>query len=296
MKILLTGSNGQLGQEIFKLKPKDIEVINPNSSEFNLTNLNSCKKQIFDLKPTWMINCAAYTDVEKAEKENKLSKQINSYAPKEFSKVINKIGSNLLHISSDYVFDGKQSTPYKENQETNPLSYYGYTKALGEKLIAKNINNIERASILRTSGLIGPVGKNFVITMLKLHAEKKTISVVADQICAPTRSKDLAKAVWQIIKYKKSKKLPFIMHWSDAGIASWFDIANEIGNLGLQLGILKRKAIVKPLKSEEYISLAKRPKFSLLDIKQTSDLLEMKPLDWRENLEYILRDYKRLNY
>lgn len=296
MKILLTGSNGQLGQEIFKLKPKDIEVINPNSTEFNLTNLNSCKEQIFDLKPNWIINCAAYTNVEKAEKENKLSKQINSYAPKEFSKVINQIGSNLLHISSDYVFDGKQNTPYKENQETNPLSYYGYTKALGEKLIAKNINNIERASILRTSGLIGPVGRNFVITMLKHHAEKKTISVVADQICAPTRSKDLAKAVWQIIKYKKSKKLPFIMHWSDAGIASWFDIANEIGNLGLKLGILKRKAIVKPITTEEYISLAKRPKFSLLDIKQTSDLLEMKPLDWRENLEYILRDYKRLNY
>ncbi len=296
MRILLTGSNGQLGREILKLKPKDIEVINPNSSEFNLRNLNNCKKQIFDLKPNWIINCAAYTDVEKAEKENKLSKQINSYAPKEFSKAINKIGSNLLHISTDYVFDGTQSKPYKENQETNPLSYYGYTKALGEKLIAKNINNLESASILRTSGLIGPEGKNFLITMLKLHAEKKTINVVSDQICAPTRSKDLAKAVWQIIKYKKSKKLPFIMHWSDAGIASWFDIANEIGNLGLKLGILKRKATVKPLKSEEYISLAKRPKFSILDIKQTSDLLEMEPLDWKENLEYILQDYKRINY
>ena len=292
----MTGYNGQLGREILKLKPKDIEVINPNSSEFNLRNLNNCKKQIFDLKPNWIINCAAYTDVEKAEKENKLSKQINSYAPKEFSKAINKIGSNLLHISTDYVFDGTQSKPYKENQETNPLSYYGYTKALGEKLIAKNINNLESASILRTSGLIGPVGKNFLITMLKLHAEKKTINVVSDQICAPTRSKDLAKAVWQIIKYKKSKKLPFIMHWSDAGIASWFDIANEIGNLGLKLGILKRKATEKPLKSEEYISLAKRPKFSILDIKQTSDLLEMEPLDWKENLEYILQDYKRINY
>ena len=132
--------------------------------------------------------------------------------------------------------------------------------------------------------------------MFKLHSEKKTISVVSDQICAPTRSKNLAKAVWQIIKYKESKKLPFIMHWTDAGIASWFDIANEIGNLGLKLGILKRKAIVKPLKSEEYISLAKRPKFSILDIKQTSDLLEMEPIDWKENLEYILRDYKRINY
>lgn len=296
MKILLTGSNGQLGREILKLKPKNFEVIKPNSDEFNLINLDNCKKQIINLKPTWIINCAAYTDVEKAEKETKLSKQINSYAPREFSKVINKIDSNLIHISSDYVFDGEQNRPYKENQKTNPLSYYGYTKALGEELIAKNINNLEKASILRTSGLIGPVGKNFVITMLKLHAEKETINVVADQISVPTRSKDLAKAVWQIIKYKKSKKLPFIMHWSDAGIASWYDIANEIGYLGLKLGILKRKAIVKPITAEEYISLAKRPKYSILDIKQTSDLLEMEPLDWKENLEYILQDYKRINY
>ena len=296
MKILLTGSTGQLGREILKLKPKNIEVTKPNSNEFNLTNLNNCKKQIINLKPDWIINCAAYTDVEKAEKETKLSKQINSYAPKEFSRAINKIDSNLLHISSDYVFDGEQNTPYKEKQKTNSLSYYGYTKALGEELIAKNINNLEKASILRTSGLLGPMGKNFVITMLKLHAEKETINVVSDQIIAPTRSKDLAKAVWQIIKYKKSKKLPFIMHWSDAGFASWFDIANEIGNLGLKLGILKRKAIIKPIKSTDHTSIAKRPRYSLLDINQTSDLLEMKPLDWKVNLENILTEYKKINF
>ena len=296
MKILLTGSSGQLGREIINLKPKNIELLTPKVYELNLSNLKNCENYIENEKPNWIINCGAFTDVEKAEKETELSKRVNSYAPEAITKAINKINSNLLHISSDYVFDGAQNKPYNENQKNNPLSYYGYTKALGEELIAKNIKNLEKATILRTSWIIGPVGKNFVIKMLKLHSERKYISVVSDQISAPTRSRDLARACWQIVKLKKAKKLPFIMHWSDAGIASWYEIAVEVGKIGINLGLLERKAKVKPIKSEEYPSLAKRPRYSLLNSHQSSELLEMKPRHWKDNLKEILKDLKSRNF
>lgn len=296
MKILLTGSSGQLGREIINLAPNNIELVAPKRNELNLSDLKMIENKIITEKPNWIINCGAFTDVEKAEKETELSKRINSHAPEAFTKALNKINSNLLHISSDYVFDGDQNRPYKENQKRNPLSHYGYTKALGEELISKNINNLDNATILRTSWLIGPLGENFVLKMLKLHSEKESISVVSDQISVPTRSRDLAKACWQIVRLKKSKKLPFIMHWSDAGIASWYDVAVEIGNLGIKLGILKKKAIIKPIKSQEYNSQAKRPRYSLLSTQQTAELLEMKPNNWKDNLERILIDFKSKNF
>ncbi len=296
MKILLTGSTGQLGREIINLAPNNIDLITPKRNELNLSDVKMVENTIMIEKPNWIINCGAFTDVEKAEKETELSKRVNSHAPEAFTKALNKINSNLLHISSDYVFDGNQNRPYKENQKRNPLSYYGYTKALGEELISKNINNLDNATILRTSWLIGPVGKNFVLKILKLHSEREYICVVSDQISVPTRSRDLAKACWQIVRLKKSKKLPFIMHWSDAGIASWYDIAVEIGNLGIKLGLLKKKAIVKPIKSEEYTSLAKRPRYSLLSTQESAELLEMKPKHWKENLKEILIDFKSRNF
>lgn len=295
MKILLTGATGQLGHEILKTTPKEIEIINPGRDELDLSDYESCKKIVLKTRPDWIINCGAYTAVDAAEKDFQICKKINSFAPQAFSEVINETNSKLLQISTDFVFNGEQNFPYQENQEKKPLSEYGKSKALGEELIEKNIKNIENANILRTSWVISPRGKNFILTMLKLHSEKESISVVYDQIGSPTSAKELSKVCWQIIKFRKTKKLPFILHWSDAGVASWYDLAIAVGEIGLELGLIEKKAFVNPIKTKDYPLPARRPKYSILDTQNTSRLLEMSPSHWRINLYDILNEYKKIN-
>lgn len=293
MKILLTGGSGQLGQEILKSKPKAVEIISPTRKQLDLSDYKSCIKTVIDSEPDWIINCGAYTQVDDAEKNFTLSQQINSYAPAAFVEVVNKINTNLLHISTDFVFDGNQNFPYNESQKRNPLSQYGASKALGEELIEKNIQNIEKATILRTSWVISPRGRNFVLTMLKLHSEKDSINVVSDQIGSPTSANDLAKACWKIIELKKKEKLPQILHWSDSGVASWYDLAVAVGDIAMDLKIIEKKASVNPISTSEYPTPAKRPRYSILNTSKTSKLLRLKPNYWRENLRSILIEYQQ---
>ena len=295
MKILLTGGSGQVGQEILKCKPKEIQIISPSKSTLDLSDYNACKKIVKDHKPDWIINCGAYTSVDGAEKDIELSFKINSFAPKAFVETINETSGNLLQLSTDYVFDGEQNFPYEVNQDKNPVSQYGKSKALGEELIEKNIKDIENATILRTSWVISPKGKNFILTILKLHSEKEYIKVVSDQIGATTSARELSKVCWKIVELKKKNKLPFILQWADAGIASWFDIAVAVGEIGIDLGILKKKAYVYPISSKEYPTLAKRPKYSLLNTSKTSKYLKIQANHWRENLVNILTEYKNSN-
>ena len=295
MKVLLTGGSGQVGQEILNFKPKDIQIISPSRHKLDLSDYNACKKIVKDYKPDWIINCGAYTSVDGAEKDIELSSKINSFAPKAFAEAINEINGNLLQLSTDYVFDGEQNFPYEVNQKKNPISQYGQSKALGEELIEKNIKNIENATILRTSWVISPRGKNFILTMLKLHTEKEYIKVVSDQIGSPSCSRDLSKVCWKIVEMKKKSKLPFILQWSDAGIASWFDIAVAVGEIGFDLGILKKKAYVYPIYSYQYPTAAKRPKYSLLNTCETSKYLKIQANHWRENLVNLLTEYKYAN-
>ena len=292
MKVLLTGGSGQVGQEIIKSKPEEIKIITPSRKKLDLSDYIACKKFVNDHKPDWIINCGAYTNVDEAEKNIQLSQKINSYAPAAFAEAINEINTNLLHISTDFVFDGNQNIPYTENQTRNPLSQYGSSKALGEELIEKKINTIEKATILRTSWVISPVGKNFILTMLRLHSQKETIKVISDQIGCSTSAGELAKVCWRIIELKKKKKLPFILHWSDAGVASWFDIAVAVGEIAKELDINKKEAFVLPINTSEYPTPAQRPKYSLLDTKHTSSLLDINPIHWRKNLKNILIEYK----
>ena len=293
MKVLLTGGSGQVGQEIIKYKPKKVDLIYPDRKQLDLSNYESCKKIFRENRPDWVINCGAYTAVDDAEKEFSICKKINSYAPKAFTEAINEINGNLLQLSTDYVFDGKQNYPYKENQNKNPLSKYGFSKSLGEELIKKNIKNIKNATILRTSWVISPRGKNFILKMLKLHSERKSINVVSDQIGSPTSAADLGKVCWEIIKFKHKKNLPFIMHWCDEGIASWFDIADAIGDIAKELKIIEKKAMINPINSTEYLTLAKRPNYSVLDTLNTVKLLDIKPINWKKNLRKILIEYQQ---
>ena len=286
MKILLTGSQGQLGKSIAKSRPNSIELIQLNRKEFNLLDQEKCKKVIREVKPNWIINCAAYTNVDLAEKEYKIAHNINSLAPSFLSACIKEVKGKLLHISTDYVFDGKKAKPYDPFDKTNPLNKYGLSKAKGEKNLLNYNNNI----ILRTSWLYSSFGHNFVQTMLKLHNSKgkvnENLKVIHDQISAPTSTNSLSRLCWEIITqdYQISPENQ-ILHWRDGGVTSWYDFAIAIGDIANKKNILKYYAKVIPIKSKDYILPAQRPLYSLLDIEKTEKRFNIISNHWIYELE-----------
>jgi len=298
MKVLITGSNGQLGRSLLKSKPKSIEVIATNSTNFNLLKINECKEFLIESKPDWIINAGAYTAVDLAESEPNKAMSINGVAPTELAKTIKKIGGKILQISTDFVFDGNSKSPYKPIDEPNPINIYGKTKLCGERGIQEVLNNTNQYLIIRTSWVMGPIGRNFAITMLNLHKSKDNISVVSDQIGCMTSTLSLSKICWLIIEKNnlQYEKESGILHWSESGVSSWFDIATEIGDLALSIKLLEKSAKVIPISSEEYITKAKRPKFSLLDCKSTKKLLNIENRYWRYSLLEILKEIKLRNF
>jgi len=296
MKVLITGSNGQLGMALLSSKPKNIEVIAPNSKEFNLLNIKDCKKFLIKIKPDWIINAGAYTAVDLAESEPNKARIINGEAPTELAKTIKQIGGKFLQISTDFVFDGNSKNPYLPSDEPNPINIYGKTKLLGERGIQEVLKETNQYFIIRTSWVMGPVGNNFALTMLNLHKSKENISVVSDQIGCMTSTLSLSNICWLIIKNNvEIDKKSSILHWCESGVSSWFDIASEIGNLALKLKLIEKSAKVKPISSEQYITKAKRPKFSLLDCKSTKELLNIENKYWRYSLYEILKEIQLRN-
>ncbi|MDC3019732.1 dTDP-4-dehydrorhamnose reductase [Prochlorococcus sp. AH-736-E15] len=289
MKILLTGSTGQLGQAIILQKPKDHQILLPKRNELDLSDHLSCKKYIEFNKPDLIINCGAYTNVDLAEKEKELCYAINTSAPVTFAKILNDYGGNLLQISTDYVFDGQKNYAYKENDERNPISQYGYSKAKAEELLEKILKPKNQLIILRTSWLLSPTGKNFLIKILNLHKTKKEFFVVSDQIGTMSSAFDVANICWQIIgKWNLVSNNNFINHWSCSGISSWYDIAINIGDIAQKHKIIDSPAILKPIKTENYSTPAKRPLFSLLDCEKTSNTLNITRKYWQYELETII--------
>ena len=291
MKVLITGKNGQVGQAVINCKPIGIELIETDKLHLDISNRKECIKEIKYHNPDWVINCAAYTSVDKAEDEPMKAKNINRNGPKYIAEAIKETKINLLHLSTDFVFNGKQNKAYKPNQLTSPIGIYGKTKAEGEEEIKKTLAKDNKGIILRTSWVMGVNGYNFAKTILKLNEKKEKISVVSDQIASPTNAPGLAKACWKIIEcYSKPNFiLPSILHWTDSGVASWFDIAVAIGEIGEEIGLLKKRALVIPIKSEEYQTKAKRPIFSCLDCESTSKIIRMKQMYWRDGLKEVLK-------
>lgn len=294
MKILLIGSKGQLGKSLSKTIPKDLELIESDKNNLNLENKNSIITSLKTISPDWVINCGAYTDVDKAENEKNLALQINAYALKTVSETLLETKGRLLHISTDFVFDGERSSPYPTNHPRKPLNIYGLSKSKGEEYIEKILSNKNQAIILRTSWLMGPTGNNFALKMLNLHKTKKEIKVIADQIGCPTSTTTLADVCWQIINLKEkvlfSNSIPVpIFHWCDDGFASWYDVAVEIGNIASKLGLIKSPAKVIPIDTKSYNSLTKRPSYSILDCSSTKKLLKMRGKKWKDALEEDLK-------
>lgn len=300
MRILLTGANGQLGREIIKAKPIGVKIIKAFRKDLDLSDQKQCRKAIIDIRPDWVINCGAYTNVEKAEIEKEIAFNTNGFALKFFSEELLKTGGKLLQISTDYVFNGEQESPYKPNQKPSPINIYGHSKVIGENYVKQILGTINRGFIIRTSWLISPFGDSFVSKILKLLNEKEEIKIIDDQFSCPTSSECLAALCWKFVKYNKENRNinsdnQSIFHFSDAGIANWHQLSIAIKDYGIEYSLLKDPAIIKPISSFEYNSIAKRPKYSLLDSEQTFRKFQLKTNHWKINLKNIIEQISHKN-
>ena len=293
MKVLLTGASGQLGYSLIKTKPKNICLVTPKRKELDLSKPEECFNKILDLKPDWILNCAAYTSVDLAELNREICFKINRDSPKFFAKALNITGGNLMQISTDYVFNGFQDFPYLTDQIKSPINIYGLSKAAAEDDIQKEMSNINNYYILRTSWLMGEKGINFASNIINLLSKKDEIDVVSDQLGSPTTTKSLANVIWEFISKDKFikkynlKKYP-IYHWSDAGITSWHKLALEIYSISLRIGLIEKNKIINPIKSIDYETNAKRPLFSALDCKSTEKLLNINRVPWQKSIQLML--------
>ena len=210
---------------------------------------------------------------------------VNGGAKRAFAEALLQTGGRLLQVCTDFVFNGSQGSPYRPEQSRDPLGGYGSSKAAGEEAVEQLLGSTGRGVILRTSWVMGPVGKNFALTMLRLHRERQQIGVVEDPVGCPTSTHTLAAACWRVISAGNSEP---VLHWSDAGAASWFDVAVAVGELAQELGLLDQPALVNPLTTAEYPLPAQRPSYSLLDCSATRQALALPALNWRHALRQLL--------
>jgi dTDP-4-dehydrorhamnose reductase len=288
--ILLIGSNGQVGSYLVQTLTPIGNIIPITRKDVDLCEPESLRKVIQECLPQIIINAAAYTAVDKAQSESKLADAINGVAPTVMAEEAEKLGAYLIHISTDYVFDGNNSRPYSETDVTNPVSAYGTSKLAGERAIQEICT---RYLILRTAWVYGSLGKsNFVKTMLRLGKDKEEIRVVADQIGTPTSARNIASAIASLVPLIQSdiSSLTGIYHYTNSGAASWYDFADAIFEEAQILGFPLQIQRLIPITTPEYPTPAIRPAYSVLACKKISTLLGTYPPHWRQSLKVILKE------
>lgn len=276
MNILITGCNGQLGNELQLLEAKYQQhtFFKTDVNELDITNQLAVDDYVFRNQIDCVINCAAYTAVDKAEEQKELCTTLNTVAPSYLAAAVEKRGGCMIQISTDYVFDGTHSTPYVETDTPAPNSVYGCTKLAGELGVTKFC---KKSIVIRTAWLYSTFGNNFVKTMLRLGRERKELGVVADQIGSPTYAADLAAAIMTIVE--KGVK-PGVYHYTNEGVASWYDFTKAIHRMA---GI--KDCNVKPIHTSDYPTAATRPAYSVLDKKKITDDYQLTIPHWEEALQ-----------
>lgn len=280
-KILVTGANGQLGSEIQFLSKnysKDLFFFT-DYKDLDITNYKDIESYIKKNGINTIINCAAYTAVDLAESETEISRKVNAEASKNLAKIAKENNCKFIHISTDYVFDGENHTPYLETDKTNPQSVYGETKLEGEQLVLHQApaNTI----IIRTSWVYSSFGNNFVKTMLRLGKERESLNVIDDQIGSPTYARDLANSILNILPKINNKNVE-IFHFSNEGVCSWFDFAKAVFEIK---GI---NCKVNPIPTKMYPTPAKRPSYSVLSKVKIKEVYNINIPYWRDSLEDVL--------
>lgn len=279
MRVLLTGANGQLGQALQHTAPAQAELTALDRQALDLTDRQAVTAAVGDLRPQWVINAAAYTAVDRAEDEPEQAARVNTDAVGWLAEAAAATGARLVHISTDYVFDGRACRPYRPDDPTNPLSVYGRTKLEGERRARAALGG--RALVVRTAWLYGAHGHNFLNTMLRLMRERDELAVVADQVGTPTSTPTLARAVWTAVVGGQGGTA----HYTDAGVASWYDFAVAIGEEARARELIETMPVIRPIPASEYPTPAARPDYSVLACDET---LFGRRLHWREALRQVL--------
>lgn len=283
MKILLTGSNGQVARAFLAVAPPSMQVAAVSHAELDIGDAAAVDSLLESLRPDAVVNAAAYTAVDRAESEPDAARRANEAGPANLARAAARIDSRLVHLSTDFVFDGASSSPYKPQDSTNPLGVYGASKLAGEAAVRDALP--ARSLILRTSWVYDAHGRNFVRTMLRLMRERDTVSVVADQVGTPTAAFSIAQAICAALE---RPSVTGIHHWSDAGVASWYDFAVAIAEEWVSAGKATVVARVIPIGTADYPTPARRPRFSVLDKTSTCSALGLSPRHWRQNLRQVI--------
>ncbi len=285
MKVLVTGgTTGQLRWELTRTVPDGVDAVFMCRDQLDVTKPESVAAAIETQNPDVIINASAYTNVDKAETDKDAAFSVNHLGVKNLAVAAKEYNARMIHVSTDFVFDGQSSTPYTVGTTTCPLGVYGESKLAGEVDLQTIL--AEQGLIIRTAWVYSSFGNNFVKTMLRLMSERPEIGVIADQSGTPTWARGLADAIWLSAKMK----LVGIHHWTDAGITSWYDFAQAIYEEGQMAGILQNNVRIKPLTTSQYPTPAKRPPYSVLDKSITWEALDLTADHWRVSLRKMLQE------
>jgi dTDP-4-dehydrorhamnose reductase len=283
MKVLITGKGGQLARELEQFSPESYNVVSVGKDELDITNERLVSDFISEKMPNLVINAAAYTAVDQAEKDVDIAYAVNELGVKYVAQACKKIGARILHISTDFIFDGTYTSPYQTDAKPNPINVYGASKLAGE--IALNEILPEASVIVRTGWVFSANGNNFAKSMLRLMQEKPQLGIIYDQVGTPTWAKGLAQWLW-IIASKPEVRGTY--HWTDAGVASWYDFAIAIQELGLEKGLLSNAIPVFPIPTSAYPTPAKRPPFSVIDKSSAEEVSGLNTTHWRKQLSLMM--------
>jgi dTDP-4-dehydrorhamnose reductase len=285
VRVLVLGGGGQVARAIVAV-PSHHLVISKTRAELDIGDEMAVKRALAETGPDWIVNAAAYTAVDLAEDQRSEAIAVNDTAVGVLASAASAAGCRLLHLSTDFVFDGKSNRAYLPADQTNPLSAYGVSKLGGEY---RALNGAAGGIVLRTSWVYAAAGRNFVLTMLRLMREKEQLGVVCDQIGTPTWAGGIARAIWGLIEAGAPGG---IYHWTDLGVASWYDFAVAIQDESLARGLLSRSASITPISSAAYPTRARRPAFSVLDTGSTRALIKVPARHWRHNLRTMLDELR----
>jgi dTDP-4-dehydrorhamnose reductase len=287
-KVLVVGAGGQLGRELQRTAAPEVECVAMTRGQLDIADATVVAECLAAVAPQLVVNAAAYTAVDKAESEPEAAHRGNAEGPGTLAQACARQGVRLIHISTDFVFDGTSSQPYRPEASTSPLGEYGRSKLAGELAVQKAQ---PEALILRTGWVYSSFGSNFVKTMLRLMGERDELAVVADQVGTPTWAHGLAEAVWAAAA---RPQLEGIYHWSDAGVCSWYDFAVAICEEALVLRLLSRPVKIRPIPAAQYPTPAQRPAYSVLDKTNSWRDFALEGVHWRGQLRAMLNDFKEL--
>jgi dTDP-4-dehydrorhamnose reductase len=284
LRVLVLGG-GQIARAVVTAAPAQYEIAIRTHADLDIVDEAAVARVMAEARADWIVNAAAYTAVDLAEDQPTEAIAVNDTALVSLDRAASQEGARLLHLSTDFVFDGESGRAYLPTDPANPLSVYGCSKLGGERHVVMGGTGV----VLRTSWVYAARGKNFVLTMLRLMRERDQISVVCDQIGAPTWAASAAAAVWGLISAQATSG---IYHWADLGVASWYDFAVAIQEEALSRGLLSQAIPISPIYSSEYPARAKRPAFSVLDSAATRSMIKVKAVHWRQNLRMMLDEFR----